>query len=418
MKKRNFKIFIVLICLISSLLGCGTQYLDTDRDEKWKKDISYLEKALPRNHVYMFSNITEKDFSNQMEILKNKVTELNDYEIKSELTRIVASVSDGHTKVYYDTAKKFPITFYYFDEGIYVTNVCKTNEQAFKCRLIKINGIDIKDIEKKLTPYIAIENNMSVKKNLPKLLCNADILYGSHIINDINKAEYTFENSDGKIIKINLKSLDSKEDTKADEKQLIQKYDKSYPLYMQNIKSSYWYKYLENEKILYFKYNSCTYYDDNELNVEDLYKKIFKIIDEGKVEKLVLDIRNNGGGSDGALNNFRNEIKKRKINNKKQFFVVVNRNTFSAAIINAEQLRQETNATFLGEATAERVNHYGAVDVIVLPNSQIEVTYSTKKCNISKKDEDAFYPDVKLNESAKDYFNKKDVVMEYIEDYK
>ena len=52
---------------------------------------------------------------------------------------------------------------------------------------------------------------------------------------------------------------------------IITDYDKTYPLYMQNGNSNYWYKYIEDKNILYFKYNQCIY-DEESGDIDELIK--------------------------------------------------------------------------------------------------------------------------------------------------
>lgn len=81
--------------------------------------------------------------------------------------------------------------------------------------------------------------------------------------------------------------------------------------------------------------------------VTDIDKAIFRFEDDwgsefdveinpvARVEKLVVDIRNNGGGSSSLLDPFIDEIGKRDINAPDRLFVIVGRGTFSSAILNA-----------------------------------------------------------------------------------
>ena len=61
MKKLiNSTICFLLICLIFLTTGCQTQYLGGDRNEKWKKDLNYLQEALPKKHANLFFKVSEE----------------------------------------------------------------------------------------------------------------------------------------------------------------------------------------------------------------------------------------------------------------------------------------------------------------------------------------------------------------------
>lgn len=107
-------------------------------------------------------------------------------------------------------------------------------------------------------------------------------------------------------------------------------------------------------------------------------------------------------------------IKNNEINNKNKFFVIVGRNTFSAAIGDVAKWRKETNATFIGQATSGKLNHYGSFDTFKLPNSKLTVQYSTKYVKIGDDESSSFMPDKTIEISIDDYVNKKDPVLDYI----
>lgn len=405
----NICFFLVFLTLM--ITGCETQYLSGDRNSKWKKDLQYLQEALPNKHANLFFKIDEEQFNKDIDDLKNSVENLNDDEIIDGIYKIVASVGDGHTKVQRKFKKKYPIQFFYFKDGIYVINTEDQYKESLYSKLIKINGQDIQAIKDKLAPLIAQENDETIKKVLPNYLSRPEILHGVKIIDNIDsEVTFTFENKEGKIFNLNMKPLDSAESMNP----IVDiEYDESYPLYMQNPNYNYWYKYLENDKTLYLKYNECV--ESNKSGkIDDFNNEVLNFIDNNKVEKFIIDMRDNEGGQENRLNAIIEGIKNRDINNKKRFFVIVGRGTFSAAIVDIVNWKEETNATFVGEATSGKPNHYGSVKNFILPNSKLTVQYSTVYARTGNDESNSFIPDKTIEISIDDYVNKKDPVLDYI----
>ncbi|WP_294370874.1 S41 family peptidase [uncultured Clostridium sp.] len=409
----RINILLIIICMILNIVGCGTQYLGGSRDEKWQKDLSYLQKALPKKHVDLFFNMSEDDFNGQIDELKNNVSKLNDEEVVAGIYKIVADVSDAHTKAYRNYEKRYPLQFYYFNNDIYLINTTEEYSEAMNCRLKKINGIDIYKVEELLTPLIAKENEWNIKKMLPSLLMRPDILKGVNISNNAEDSVFTFENFNNEEFDIKINSVDLSSEDNSVSWIVTDNGDETIPLYRQNSEMSYWYKYIEEKETLYFKYNSCTN-DEDCGNIEDIIEQILEFIDENNVDKLVIDMRNNSGGSDGYLNPFIDGLKERNINTSNRLFVVIGRQTFSAAIIDACLLKEGTNAFFIGEPTSGKPNHYGQVSHFKLPNSRIDIAYSTKRCTLFSDEGDAFIPDKEIDISIDDYINKEDPIMNYI----
>ncbi|WP_035290547.1 peptidase S41 [Clostridium sp. KNHs214] len=398
--------------------GCGSQYLGGDRNIKWKKDLSYLQKALPKKHVNLFFKISEEKFNEEINTLKNSVDNLNDDEIVNGIYKIIASVGDTHTSAYKKSLDMYPLQFYYFKEGIYVTNTISKYKDVLYSKLIRINGIDVKKVEQAILPLVAKDNEAMLKKSIPKYLMNAEVLHGLKIVSNTKEATFTFKNEKGRTFDINIDTIDM-ETFKG--KFIIDKYNDTYPLYMQKSNLNYWYKYISSEKTLYFKYNKClgVQESNNEKakNMEEFTNELLKFMDNHPIHKFIIDMRDNSGGSDKYIKPFITWLKNKKVNNKNNLFIIVGRRTFSSAIVNAVMLKKETNATFVGESTSGIPNHYGAVKDFVLPNSKIAVQYSTQFNKLSEDNSNTFVPDKMIEVSIKDYLNKKDPVLDYILNY-
>ena len=408
----NICFFLVFLILLTT--GCETQYLSKDRNSKWKKDLDYLQEALPNKHANLFFKINEEQFNKDINALKNSVDNLNDDEIIDGIYKIVASVGDGHTKVQREFSKRYPVLLYYFKDGIYVVNVSDEYKEALYSKLIKINGQDMQSIKNKLEPLIPRENDETIKKVLPNYLYRPEILHGVRIIDDINsEVTFTFESRDGNIFDLNMKPLDS---TESMNPIVDSEYDESYPLYMQNPNYNYWYKYLGEDKTLYLKYNECK--ENNKSGkIDDFNEEVLDFISNNEVDKFVIDMRDNSGGGENRLNTIIEGIKDKDINNKDKFFVIIGRGTFSAAIVDIVKWRQETKATFIGQPTSGKPNHYGSVTNFTLPNSKLTIQYSTIYARTGDDESDSFTPDKIIEISIDDYVNKKDPVLDYILKY-
>src|SRR3989442_12975880 len=85
-----------------------------------------------------------------------------------------------------------------------------------------------------------------------------------------------------------------------------------------------------------------------------------------------------------CLSRFCEESKLRSSTAKGHLFVITGRLTFSAAMNLASRLEHETHATFVGEPTGSRPNHYGEAATLPLPASAITGRVSTPHWQTSK----------------------------------
>jgi C-terminal processing protease CtpA/Prc len=110
--------------------------------------------------------------------------------------------------------------------------------------------------------------------------------------------------------------------------------------------------------------------------------------------------------------------KRQNLNQSDKLFVVVGRGTFSSAMLNTLTFQNKTNATFIGEPTGAKPNHYGQVQLLELRNTDSKVSYSVKYFERLSEDIESFIPDIIIEPNAEDYFNNIDSVMKTIIEYK
>lgn len=102
---------------------------------------------------------------------------------------------------------------------------------------------------------------------------------------------------------------------------------------------------------------------------------------------------------------------------KGHLFVVVGRQTFSAAMANAIDFRKETNAILVGEPIGERPNSYSENDEMTLPHSRLVVSYSTRYYKFLDEDVPAVMPDKRIDPNWADFHAGRDPVMDWILSY-
>ena len=413
-KKRFLLVLLILISVyriyhIIDKINYN-RYVSKSNDivDMWEKDIDYLAYNLPKKHKDLFYKVSKDDFTNQIENLKKQIRNMNDDEIKMNIQKIIASIGDGHTSVNVSLPKVFPLQLYYFKDGIYVINTLDEHEEIMYSKLKEINGISIDNIIEDVSQIISHDNEFGLKNDLPLHLILSEVLHGLGIIDNPDVAKFVFENQNKESIEVELESISGEEYFD----NIFSKERKDAPLYMRNNDQYYWFEYLENEKTVYFKYSQCINMKDKPF--KEFSKELIDFINSNDVEKLVIDIRNNGGGNSAILDGFINEISKNKLNKEDNLFVIIGRRTFSSAILNSISLKEKTKATFVGEPTGGKPNHFGEVKSFKLPNSQIVINYSSKYFKHYKEDIPFLSPDKVIELTIDDYIRNNDPVLEYI----
>lgn len=99
--------------------------------------------------------------------------------------------------------------------------------------------------------------------------------------------------------------------------------------------------------------------------------------------------------------------------NSVQVYCLINRRVFSSGVLNTYDMKYELGAVLVGQPTGQGVNHYGEVKYFYLPNTQIEVQYSTKYFKIIEDNSITIKPDVFIEPSVDNYKEGNDVVLNY-----
>ncbi len=408
-KKTSF--FIIAIFVHFCTL-CGFTGLMQEKplQEQWREDVEYLVKELPERHINLFFKISEQEFRAMAAEFKQRLPELNQDEFQVGLSRLTAAVGDSHTGLRPQITRAFPLMLYWFEDGIYVLNTVPEYGEILYGRIIRMQDHPIDEVMEAFSEILPHENRAQLKSSIPQILASAQFLHGLNIIPDTETMRLTVENEKGQTVTADLKSLPLGGMFKGI---IDMRDDSGWPLYRQNRGRFYWYAYLPDKKIMYFKYNACREHTAEPFS--EFSQRMLAEIDAEPVEKLVIDVRNNGGGNSGILDPFIDTLAQHEtLNQKGRLFVITGRQTFSSAILNAIDLRKKTEAILVGEPTGGKPNHYGELKFLTLPNTKMVVSYSTKYFTHAEKDTPSLMPDIAVEMTFQDYRTGRDPFLEAV----
>lgn len=381
--------------------------------EPWIEDIYYIRDKLPNLHKNLFFKRQKKEFYSDIENLLTYSDDMDVFEIRIEIAKIIASIGDAHTSVNFPVKLLCPIEFYWFSDGIYVTRTTTEYEEILFSKVTHISGIEISKVIDMVSRIISRENVYLLHGLLPKYLPAIEILFDLNIAENIDMLELQCTLISGENKTVNIKALSPNEARQ----KLVNNADlveNTLPLYRRNPNQLYWYEYLSEYETIYFKYNACR--EREELDFKSFCSKLLSDIETKNPKTLVVDLRNNKGGDSTLLETFIEEITRNPVLNRKgALFVIVGRDTFSSALLNAFSLKKNTESIIVGEPTGGAPNCYGEVERMHLKDLDIVISYSTKYYKLVDNDiQPSLIPDVVFEVSIDDYMNNIDPSMEYI----
>jgi len=386
---------------------------NVNRNIKWIEDIDFLSSNLPKKHANLFFSCTEEHFFSEIQTLKNKVPKISSYEICVEISKIVSAFRDAHTCAMLPVNLLLPIEVYWFKEGLYIISAIDKYRELKNLRITQVNGLEIDKFIKILSKIISYENKNFLKSQLPKYFPAIELLYGLKLAHNVDSIELTLEDEYKNLKTFNIEALSLNELKDIKNNYAIAQED-TLPLYKENPEKYYWFQYLSEFKTVYFKYNSCK--DMIEKDLLTFGRELICFINEGHVDKLIIDLRNNLGGNSQLLDEFIKAIQHcDKINKKGNLYVITGRETFSSALLNLYSLKAKTKAIFIGEGTGGKPNCYGELERFKLKNSGITICYSTKYYKTIQNDRLlSFSPDINLEVSVESFIRGDDPWLTYI----
>ena len=377
--------------------------------EQWAKDIDFFARELQQRHANAFHHLTREQFDAEIAGVKRRLPQMNGDEIYVALDRIANAIGDAHTYVEFpDDTANLPLELRKFGPDYRVVAVGTGLEKALGARVLRIGDTSIakaRDLAASMTP--AAETTALADARIAGFLTMGITLHGLGIVSDRNTASYTLADDGGEEFILSFRA--SSPDAKVNWIKLV----KNLPLYSQNPDQDFWYVYLPESRTLYCNFRGY----------QRLGQNAAALLDEAKdknPDKLVIDLRQNSGGDyNQGLRYLLEPIRGLPlVKQRGHLFVLIGVDTFSAAMSNAAQFRQQTSATLVGEPIGERPNSYQEAREMWLPNSQLLVRYSTQYYKFVEQGENIIRPDREIITEWREYAAGRDPVLEWVLQYK
>lgn len=244
--------------------------------------------------------------------------------------------------------------------------------------------MDVEEVMRLINPIIPAENSQFSKAELPMYMRIPEVLHSQNIINEyIEEITYTLELDDKIFNQKFISTIEQKfpitfgfvDNEKGWNNGLNMD---MLPLYLKNKNKNYYFEYLSKNKVLYIQQNKMKNEKGSGAeSIKEFYNRVYNYIESNDVDRLILDLRFNGGGSSSnIIPIIRTIIKSKKIDQLGKLYVIIGRRTFSASQNLVNELNKYTNVIFVGEPTAANINFYGDTRRIELPKSKIPVFLS------------------------------------------
>ena len=406
------KLLLLLLC--TSMQAAFAQSGKID----WKADLENLTKELPEKHCNFFTARSKGEYVSGIEAIKAESERLTDFQVALKTQQLIARFGDSHTMLQFfqliDQTQILPLGTLWVSDGLYITKTTPENKEILGLRIVAITDTPIATVIASLSTLFTIDNQAIVKSIVPETVMSLQAL--EHF-GFADSRQVKLMLSDGKTQVVKPIHPDNA---------FVKFRPDSLAFATANRKVLFTSRYFPEDRIYYMLYNKCHSRElaaergDAEAaqklpSFEAFTRKAFETLNDKPVDKLIFDMRYNGGGNSSQGTEFVERLAQAlKQHPQVAVYVVLGRDTFSSAILNAMDFKQLTNAVFVGEETAGKPNHFGEVRSFQLPSSKVLVNYSTKNFNRSEKEIETIEPDMSIEMSFADFKKGVDPVFEWI----
>jgi hypothetical protein len=383
MTQTRVRWYLVLIAVVaavgvlSSVLITGrsgrTGPVLTVRDRNWQQDIAYLASELPQVRIGGLGAVSAPAWRAAAARLEAEVPGLTDGQIVVGMARMVALLHDDETMVELPQEPFYPLDSAGAADSMYLTGVPVADRSFLGAQLLAIDGHPVAAVMNDIGSTLDYQDQGLHDDEEGDLLTTGPILYWLGITRSATSAIFTVRTASGMQRNLQLAAVANYPDM-------------AYvpvSLYQQDSGAPYWMKLLPGQDAVYLKYNDCL----STTGFQQLAAQAVAILAREPGYRLIVDLRDNGGGDSAPFQSLIEDITASSaINRRGRIFGLVNTGTDSSATADAQNLKSETNAILIGTPPADPLDGYGDEATFQLPHSDVVIQYTTALINTSGQD--------------------------------
>ena len=382
--------------------------------EQRQEDLDFLyETVLVEHHPDVFANTPESEFLRVKAEIEGRLKTETNTEFLLDLMRLTALVGDSHTSVAIGGAaelRAYPFAMVRRGERWYLSAAVPEDKDLLCQEVTLLAGKPVQEVIEAYGTLFASDNPVHLRRSFRQACNVADIYEYLGLVKAGEPLTVTLKN--GKTLRLEPMGMEEMNQLEAVR---ISDLIKGQP--ETAAADAYYLAKPLTENVYYIQYNTCQEAED--LSMEDFAALVAKDLEAGDYSRVLLDLRNNGGGSDGVIWPLL-EYLRLAMDGGCELVGLIGESTFSSALINAVEI-QEMGGVLAGEPAGGSVCHFGAVQGFSLPNSGVRGQVSSKYLDLNTlldaaagRGVEALEPDVLVYQTLEDTLNGKDTTVDWL----
>jgi hypothetical protein len=308
--------------------------------------------------------------------IKRRADQIDQARLFIEVSRLLGMLKDAHSWAAIDDSSRLfswamPLRFWKFDDGIYIRAATPEQAQLVGARVLAVGGVPIDEAWQRLTQDGGANESVATKAAQVYLEI-PDYLRALGLAERADAATLRLRFPDGRSEDVAVAAVPYQSFSAVWYASLGVATPAGWIVpprtldahWLQHRNDPWRYEYLRDARTVVLQINagSAGPAEENPSR-KDAYSafldEAFAFVDAHDADRLVIDLRNNGGGEESmALPLVHHVIRSDKINRPGHLYVLIGRITESASVAWAVKLERETMALFAGEPAATPPNFY------------------------------------------------------------
>ena len=419
---------LISVSALAFVLSFGSAACARQDDAPWQEDLNAFLEVLQAEHDNPYFHTPRAEFEVAIAEYRAALPGLSRAERIIGLARLVAMVGDGHTwmpmhRLPFDGFppgpgfSSLPIRFELFDDGLYVVGASHPHADLLGARVTGLGDVPAEVAVARVMELLPQDATNFAREFVAEWLMQVELLgalglaAGDQVTVSVQR--------DGESRVADLTALDGEAmynwvfsmDGGPTGQQDWQIAAEQQPFWLQAFDGHS--RIAELEGATYLQFTEIR--DGGYQTFEDLARAAVTQAEARDEPALIIDLRRCLGG-DGTLNaGLVNALAESDaLNQDGRLMVLTSRATHSAAVMLVSALEQRTAARFIGQATADRPNHYGETNIFVTPNFALPIIYASEYYQTSTPDDQRRFraPDIAISYTFADYAAGADAVLE------
>jgi hypothetical protein len=350
-----------------------------------RSDLGYLMSAIKSVHPAPYHRRPESDFDSAAARLSRDIPILTSQQIAVRMQAIMALLEDGHSHVQladpaFHRQRFFGVRIDRLADGMFVTATTPDLAVFRGSRVIRIGNLPAADAWDSLVKISSGDNVFSRMAGVPAMLMMPEILSATGI-----------SSADTLILTLATKGGERRVAVRPQSGAFSRQWSTSkmqesasVPVSERHRNEPYWF--VREGPVVYAQINQIQSSKDTVelgstrgvVSLPAFGARLVSFADTIHADRLIIDIRYNGGGDNTlAKPVVQSIVEHPRLNRRGHLFVITGRETYSAAMNFASMLEDGTEAIFVGEPPGGTPAHYGDATRFVMPASKIAFYVST-----------------------------------------